>query len=364
MTEKSDLETRWVIGMMSGTSMDGIDAALIQTDGERVFQMSSTISHPYEDEFRSDLRAILRTREETDETREIEQRLTRTHIDAVEALIRQTDISRSEISLIGFHGQTINHVPEENFTWQIGDAALLARETGLPVIYDFRSADVAAGGEGAPLAPVYHAALAADIPKPVVFLNVGGVSNVTFIDAKGQLLAFDTGPGNAFMDDLVLAETGEAYDYDGRIARQGRVDQGCLEALLDHDYFDRKPPKSLDRYDFTAKAVRALAFPDQIATLAEFTAVSIARALDHLPARPANWLVCGGGRHNSYLMERLRSHLPGQVKSVDEIGCDGDMIEAQAFAFMALRCLRKLPISFPGTTNAPRPMTGGRLQNP
>lgn len=364
MTEKSVAEPCWVVGMMSGTSMDGIDAALIQTDGVEIFQDGASISYPYDEAFRTRISSILRATEENAEIRHVEQELTRHHIDAVEALIGKSGLLREEISLIGFHGQTINHIPEKQFTWQIGDAALLASETGIPVIYDFRGADVAAGGEGAPLAPVYHAALAQDLPKPAVFLNVGGVSNVTFIGEGGELLAFDTGPGNAFMDDLVLAKTGEAFDRDGQIAAQGRVDQDCLEKLLSHEFFDRKPPKSLDRYDFSADAVAGLEFADQIATLAEFTIQSIKHAVAHFPDQPQCWLVCGGGRRNSHLMSRLQESLPGKVQAVDDIGVNGDMIEARAFAYMALRSHRGLPISFPGTTNAPRPLTGGRLQNP
>ena len=227
----------------------------------------------------------------------------------------------------------------------------------------FRHADVATGGQGAPFAPVYHQALARDVPGPLVVLNLGGVANVTFISGNSDemLLAFDTGPASALLDDWVRRHTGAAFDEDGRIAGSGAVDAGALATLLAHPYFDQAPPKSLDRNAFSLAAVAGLGLADGAATLAAFTVDSIARAREHLPAPPVRWLVCGGGRHNATLMAGLRGVLGVPVDPVEAVGWDGDALEAQAFGFMAVRSLRGLPLSFPGTTGVPRPMLGGEV---
>ena len=352
------------MGLMSGTSMDGIDAALIRTDGEEVSECGPSLSLPYEPSFRDRIKALLGLRTPTEATRAVERELTLRHADAVAALIEKAGIPAAEISVIGFHGQTINHVPEDRFTWQLGDGALLAGAVGRPVVYDFRSDDVAAGGEGAPLAPVYHAALARSLEKPVVFVNIGGVSNVTYVAGAEDLLAFDTGPGNALMDDYIQERTGRSFDDKGACAAGGAVDRGILAEMMDNAYFRRKPPKSLDRNDFDREAVAPLGLEDGLATLAAFTEASILRSLDHFPEPPRQWLICGGGRHNETLMAMMRKEFPGRVDPVEILDLDGDMIEAQAFALMAVRSQRGLPISFPKTTNAPRPMTGGRLVHP
>ncbi|RED53647.1 anhydro-N-acetylmuramic acid kinase [Aestuariispira insulae] len=354
----------WAIGLMSGTSMDGIDAALIRTDGEKVFDFGPALSIAYEQPFQDRIRAVLGLRETNDTVNALEEEITLKHADAVKALLEKAGISAAEVAYIGFHGQTINHVPSDRFTWQLGKGALLARETGIPVVYDFRSQDVAAGGEGAPLAPVYHGALALGLEKPVVFVNIGGVSNITYVGSDGGLIAFDTGPGNGLMDDLMLEVAGQAYDEAGKTAAKGQVDRAVLSELMDHPYFRRKPPKSLDRHDFSKDPVEGLALEDAMATLAAFTKTAILRAMDYLPERPRTWLICGGGRHNATLMGMMRRKLPGTVEPVDLLGLDGDMIEAQAFALMAVRSARGLPISFPKTTNAPRPLAGGHLVKP
>ncbi|HET6610081.1 MAG TPA: anhydro-N-acetylmuramic acid kinase [Rhodopila sp.] len=351
------------IGLMSGTSLDGVDAAWIETDGQGIQGFGPTLTIPYDDALRRDLRAILGVAPELapGDARllDVERRLTVVHAQAVKAVGQVADV-------IGFHGQTILHQPDRRRTWQIGDAAMLAAETGLPVAFDFRSADVAAGGQGAPLAPAYHSALARELPKPVAVLNIGGVANVTWIGEDGAMLAFDTGPGNGPLDDWVERHIGERFDRDGALARSGRVDTAVLHYLLAHPYFGQIPPKSLDRLDFAASlaasGVNALSAEDGAATLAAFTVQAI--VCSPLPAAPRRWLVCGGGRRNPILMEGLRQALGVTVDPVDTLGWDGDALEAQCFGFLAARVLAGLPLSFPGTTGVPSPMAGGRVARP
>ena len=349
---------RRVIGLMSGTSLDGIDVALIDTDGETRVVAGPSGTVPYDDALRQRLRSVLGG---VGEVVAVERALTEAHGDAVRAFLARHAISG--VDLIGFHGHTILHRPHEGRTWQIGDGALLARLTGIDVVCDFRSADVAAGGEGAPLVPLYHAALAAGLEKPLAVLNIGGVANVTWIggDALDEILAFDTGPGNALIDDWALAHTGRPVDLDGALAAAGRVDAGHIARFLAHPFFDRRPPKSLDRDDFVAWMPRGLGAADGAATLTEMTAAAVARAEEHFPAPVQRWLVCGGGRNNPKLMRTLALRLGAPVDPVAVVGWDGDALEAQAFAYLAVRSAAGLPLSLPRTTGVATPTTGGRL---
>jgi anhydro-N-acetylmuramic acid kinase len=348
------------IGLMSGTSLDGVDAAWLETDGERIASFGPTLTIPYDARLRSDLRRLLgiATILEPDDRRlkSAAARLTDYHVRAVAMLQREAD-------LIGFHGQTILHQPDRQRTWQIGDADELAWRTGLQVAFDFRSADVAAGGQGAPLAPLYHAALATDIEKPVAILNIGGVANVTWVGPDGSLLAFDTGPGNGPLDDWISKHTDLPYDKDGTLARSGRVSSVVLAVLLADPYFQRAAPKSLDRLDFAATLAKSgledLSPADGAATLVAFTARAVAAG--QLPVKPKRWLVTGGGRRNPAIMDALRDALGVPVERVETLGWDGDALEAQCFGFLAARVARGLPISVPGTTGAPQPIAGGRL---
>jgi anhydro-N-acetylmuramic acid kinase len=295
---------------------------------------------------------------------EVERELTERHATAVQLLLGRAGRAAKEIGLIGFHGQTILHEPDQRRTVQIGDGALLARRTGIDVVNDFRSDDVAAGGQGAPLAPILHDALAAGLERPLAVLNLGGVGNVTWIgDAldEPRLLAFDTGPANALIDDWALRHTGRALDRDGVLARSGQVDEALLQTWLQHPYFALPAPKSLDRDAFRAFMPDGLSAADGAATLTAFTAASVAKALALLPRPPRRWLVTGGGRHNPVLMSALRERLSAPVEAVESVGWDGDALEAQAFAYMAVRAKAGLPISFPGTTGVPQPLTGGKL---
>jgi len=384
---------------MSGTSLDGVDAAWLDTDGESVTAFGPTLTIPYDDGLRRDLRTILDAAPVLSQAdpglASAVARLTECHVRAVKALDRPAD-------LIGFHGQTILHQPDQRRTWQVGDAALLARETGTPVAYDFRSADVAAGGEGAPFVPVYHAALARDLPRPLAVLNIGGVANVTWIGPRGigprgidprgigprsigprgidprsngpaaigtlvgggeELIAFDTGPGNGPLDDWVARHTGQPFDHGGALALSGHADSAVLGRLMAHPYFARPAPKSLDRLDFSralaVSGLDALTAADGAATLVAFIAASVAASV--FPAPPRQWLVTGGGRHNPAIMAALRTTLGVAVEAVETVGWDGDALEAQCFGFLAARVARGLPLSFRGTTGVPMPMPGGRI---
>jgi anhydro-N-acetylmuramic acid kinase len=348
------------LGLMSGTSMDGIDAALIETDGGELLRPVAFVARPYEPEFRARLASAV-SAGAADAALEAE--LTRKHAEAAEALLAESGIAAAKVSLIGFHGHTVFHAPAERRTVQIGDGALLAKLTRIAVVNDFRSADVAAGGEGAPLVPIFHRAIAGPLEKPVAILNIGGVANVTWIGQAGALLAFDTGPGNALIDDWALAHTGRPVDEGGSLASAGRSEEGILAELMADPYFTRRPPKSLDRNHFrSAPAMLAGLGPeDGAATLTHFTAAAAAAALAHLPEPPRRWIVTGGGRRNPALMSALAGRLGKPVDPIEAIGWDGDAIEAQAFAYLAMRSRKGLPISFPETTGVPRPMTGGRF---
>ncbi len=343
---------------MSGTSLDGVDAALIETDGERVASFGPSLTQPYEAGLRGRLRAVLGQVQAPDD---LVRDLTEAHARAVEALLAQAGLAARDIDIVGFHGHTIWHRPKDGVTVQIGDGAALARLTGIDVVNEFRRADVAAGGEGAPFAPLYHRALARDIDRPVAVLNLGGVANLTWIADDGALMAFDTGPGNGAIDDWMAAQTGRPYDADGALAASGTVDAAVLARLLDNPYFDRPAPKSLDRLEFGADAVAGLAAADGAATLTAFTAAAVARGAALFPAPATRYLVTGGGRHNKALMAALAAALAAPVAPVESAGWDGDALEAQAFAFLAVRSLRDLALSLPETTGCAHPTTGGRL---
>ncbi len=357
-----DFGTFWTIGLMSGTSLDGIDAALLKSDGEKVLAFGPRLTLDYDDDFREALRATLGGKEPV---QAVERALTLRHAEAVAQLIAKAGIERSEVALLGFHGHTIFHAPDQGRTWQIGDAALLAQETGIDVVADFRSRDVSLGGQGAPFAPLFHAALSRDLEKPLAVLNIGGVANVTWIaksdadDVESNLLACDTGPGNALINDWVERHTGQAMDEGGMLAKVGKVNKAALDAMLDHDYFALALPKSLDRDDFDPSPVEGLSLEDGAATLTAFTSSAVARVVPQLPQAPGRWLVTGGGRHNPTLMDMLSDELGVPVEPVEAVAWDGDALEAQAFAYLAVRSRLGLPLSLPGTTGVKQATTGG-----
>jgi anhydro-N-acetylmuramic acid kinase len=356
---------------MSGTSLDGIDAAILTTDGETVAVPGAALSVPYDARARTMLHEALAAArdyrpgtEPAPEIAKADKLLTDAHADAVRALLAKAGLRPSDVAYIGFHGQTVLHRPAECFTWQIGDGQALADAVGIPVVSRFRQADMSAGGQGAPFVPLYHLVLARGMARPVAVVNIGGVANVTYVGADDSLIAFDTGPGNAALDDWAMKHAGEPMDRNGHLARAGAVNATVLAAMLDHPMFDRKPPKSLDRFDFSMTMVEGLSAADGAATLTAFTAAAIARAAEHFPQRPERWIICGGGRHNPALMDELRKRLGGPVLSAEDAGWRGDFLEAEAFAYLAVRSARGLPLSLPSTTGVPRPMPGGTLDRP
>lgn len=355
------------IGLMSGTSMDGIDVALLETDGENTVHRGPVMSAPYTPAFRASLtRAVADAAGLTDRHARpgclatVEQELTELHAQALLRFIGEHMLQPGAIDVVGFHGQTVLHAPAAALTVQLGNGPALADRVGINVVYDLRAADMEAGGEGAPLAPVYHRALAARLPdRPAAFLNLGGVGNVTWIGRDGDLIAFDTGPGNALIDDWMQQRCGEPRDEGGRLAAQGRVHEDYVRQYLRHSFFGAPPPKSLDRNAFRLDLVDGLAAADGAATLTAFTAAAVSAARAHFPEQPAVWAVCGGGRMNKTLMGMIAASVENAVVPVEAIGVDGDALEAEAWAYLAVRALKGMPITFPGTTGVRRPTAGG-----
>ena len=357
---------------MSGTSLDGIDVAALRTDGQRVLGSGASTTYAYEPAVREAIRAVL-GETDRDWLAAAEAAVTAAHARAVADFLAQHAIPPADVAVVGFHGHTVHHDPDAGLTVQIGDGAALAAALGIDVVFDFRTADMRAGGQGAPLVPIFHDALASGLERPLAVLNIGGVANVTYLGPQahpGQsggpgeerpMLAFDTGPGNALIDDWMRRHTGSALDAGGAMAAGGTVDAARLEAFLALDWFRRPPPKSLDRNSFPLSLTDGLSPADGAATLTEMTAAAVSAAVRHMAVPPRRWLVCGGGRHNRSLMERLRRRLQAPVAPVEAVGWDGDALEAQAFAFLAVRRLRGLAITTPGTTGAARPMPGGRI---
>ncbi len=387
------------IGLMSGTSMDGIDVALIDTDGENIVRRGPTATYPYSDTLRKQLRAGLleaagleRRDQRPGRLRLLEQYLTDLHIDAVGRFFEDYWVDPSEVQVVGLHGHTVLHRDDERLvvlprasggvttehrtgaaqrrhyktTVQLGDGMRLAQMIGIDVVYDLRAADCAQGGQGAPLAPVYHRGLLSGRlePRPIAFVNLGGVANVTWIGRDGALLAFDTGPGNGMIDDWMLKRTGHPCDPDGRQAAQGQVREDYLNRYLARSYFGEPPPKSLDRDAFALELVDPLSTSDGAATLTAFAAKALAKAREHFPEQPALWVVAGGGRHNKTLMSMIAGLVENAVVPAEAIGVNGDSIEAEAWAYLAVRSLKGLPITFPGTTGVRQPTRGGVLAKP
>jgi anhydro-N-acetylmuramic acid kinase len=385
-----------VIGLMSGTSADGVDAALLRTDGQMLAEAGEGLFVPYDDALRADILALMRG---VGDSEKVAKSITDVHIQAVNALIKKANVSRETIPLIGFHGQTIRHAPHEGITVQIGEPARMAAELGIPVVADFRTNDVKHGGQGAPLVPFYHAALAHSLPKPLMVVNIGGVSNATWIgeeqaesrpcvashgeperserggavagavrpplhEVLPNLIGFDIGPGNALIDDWVFKHTGKRCDEDGELAACGVADNSVVREFLRDPYFLLDAPKSLDRLHFAA-SVHALmdgkgfSLEDGAATLTHMTAATIALSFGAVPANPRQVLICGGGRRNPTLMGLLKACVNAPVAAVEEVGWDGDMLEAQAFAYLAARSVQGLPLSLPTTTGVNQPVTGG-----
>ena len=367
-----------MLGFMSGTSLDAVDMAVLDTDGETIFGFGPAGERKLSPQTRAlveaataDARAWPWDAPEPESFAPAAKAVAEEHLQAARAFMAGHGLKASDLALVGFHGQTVWHEPPsqtraEGRTVQLGDAALLARGLGLPVAFDFRTADVAAGGQGAPLAPAYHDAIRrySGLAAPVAVLNLGGVGNITLAAADGTLAAFDTGPANGMIDLLVQTRTGARLDVDGALARAGQVDEAVLAAYLDHPYFRSRGAKSLDRYAFSLDGVAQLSLEDGAATLTAFAAATVALGVAACAERPDQIVVCGGGRRNPVLLEAIRRRVAMPVTTAEDQGWRGDAIEAEAFAYLAARTLRGLPISFPGTTGVAAPITGGRIVRP
>ena len=366
-------EFRSAIGLMSGTSLDGVDVALLTTDGETIGEFGPARTYPYAEADRVIFRRAFQEALSLNDRNarpgvlgEADALITTRHAEAVERFMADFGIDRREVAMVGFHGQTVFHEPARALTVQIGDGQALADRLRVPVVWDFRAADMASGGQGAPLAPVYHQALAekAGLGGPVVFLNLGGVANITFVGSDGALIAFDTGPGNSLLDDWTLARTGKPFDADGRLAAAGSPSETQLKAFLSHPYFSEPPPKSLDRNAFSLATLADLSDADGAATLLQFTARSIAVSVQHLPDTPRAWYASGGGRHNGSMMRAIAETLGAPLAPIEDLGFDGDATEAQAFAYLAVRAVDRKPLSFPLTTGVSKPLSGGVVSQP
>lgn len=368
------------IGLMSGTSMDGIDLAIVRSDGENALERGPSFFVPYEAVFRQriaagleEAKAIIRREERPGTLAELEREITERHADAVAQFLAGEARNWGQPGLIGFHGQTVLHRPHLGLTMQLGDGRLLAARTGLPVVYDMRANDMFHGGQGAPLVPAYHAALARTLPQPfagkypVVFVNIGGISNITYVGEKGDPVAFDTGPGNTLIDQWVSREGGVPFDAGGAIASEGDVITPVVERYLDNPFFAKPGPKSLDRNDFTLEDVGGLELADGARTLANVSAEAILKSADHMPETPRLWIVCGGGRKNPHIVGDLRigaRRAGAEVILAEDAGFNGDATEAEAWAYLAVRAERGLPLTFPTTTGCGEAVTGGLITRP
>lgn len=363
------------IGLMSGTSMDGIDAALVRTDGEEIVERSAMGFYPYSNAAQNLLKQALEDAKSLDARdqrigclEEAEHLITNLHIEAVNAFLKDNNLAASQIDVLGFHGQTILHRPDEALTVQLGDGERLAKATGIDVVYDMRANDMKYGGQGAPLVPIYHKALAASLLSeymeklPVVFVNIGGISNITYIGE--ELIAFDTGPGNALIDQWVQAQAGIPYDQGGMIAAEGNINIKLANQYLESPYFDKELPKSLDRNDFLPPNSNQASVEDGARTLAYISAAAIMKSVQHLPDIPKLWILCGGGRHNPHIvsdMQKLAKETNSTVIKAEEAGFDGDAMEAEGWGYLAVRNLKELPLTFPKTTGCKMPVTGGKF---
>jgi anhydro-N-acetylmuramic acid kinase len=365
------------IGLMSGTSMDGVDSSIIETDGQKILDFKQNHFKEYPGWLKLKIRKLISDIQSDNfpkinklediskldfeilsYIKEVEKDITKLHVQTVEELIISANLRPKEVDVIGFHGHTIDHRPQDKFTWQIGDGDYLAKQSKIKVVANFRENDIKLGGQGAPLLPLYHKAVINEKYYPACVLNIGGVSNITYID-ENNLIAFDTGPGNALIDDIIFEATGKHFDEEGKVAKTGSVNNEFLNFLCGNLYFSKKPPKSLDRNQFALQVKKLLnnkfsseSFANKVASLSEFTVQAVLKSVEHLPQKPKNWFVCGGGVHNKYFMERFKSLLEVDFYKINKANksLNPDFIEAQGFAFLAVRSLLKLPLTFASTT--------------
>ena len=361
------------IGLNSGAALDGVSAALLRTNGEDVIEVGSSRFFPYDRDMKIALRraekAALEHRDGAADIGKASKDVTDFHVVAVDEFLNAAGLKRTAIDIVGFHGHTIFHRPKRTpesagRTWQIGDGRVLAEETKIDVVNGFRDADISAGGEGGPIASIYFAALAKSLEPDgaVGVIDLGRISSVTYVpktDSPLDILAFDAGPGAALIDEWVALKTGEPMDFDGELARSGKVHSDILRMMLLNPYVRRKPPKALEKSDFKIEAVLNLSVADGAATLTALTAACIRASLPHLPAAPNDWIIVGGARRNLALTDAIGMALDADIHTAESLGWRGDDLDAQAVAYLAVRSLRKLPLTYPRTTRTPRPTLGG-----
>jgi anhydro-N-acetylmuramic acid kinase len=358
------------IGLMSGTSSDGIDASIIKSDGENEVHFIGNFFLAYEENVKIKIRSLKEKinlisdlNKNKLEIATLEREITLLHAKTVDLITKKNKIDKSKIDLIGFHGHTIFHNFAEKKTIQIGDGKLLAQLTNSNVVNNFRENDINNGGQGAPLVPIFHKLLQnkLDLKKPILIVNIGGISNVTYIGQEKEIVSLDTGPGNCLIDKILQlkSKNKKQFDKNGAIAFSGSIDKNILESYLNDPYYDSLPPKSLDINDFSISPLRSLSLEDSVSTLSELTALTIVNSLSFFSVKPKKIILCGGGRKNKYIFERIKqlSNIP--TNNIDEYNINGDFIESQAFAYLAIRSFLKKHISFPETTGVSRPSTGG-----
>ena len=360
------------IGLMSGTSSDGVDASIIKSDGETEVHFIGNQFTPYREEVKAKIRnlkdkinLIIDLEKNKSEIKTLEREITLIHAKSVNLIIEKYKLNKTKIKIIGFHGHTIFHSFQEKKTKQIGDGRLLSQLTNLDVVYNFRENDINNGGQGAPLVPIFHKLLQKKLKfkTPLLFVNIGGISNLTYIGNEKEIISFDSGPGNFLIDKILQLKTNNQiqFDKDGLIAFKGSINKNILDSYLDDPYYESSPPKSLDVNNFSLGLVRGLSLEDSLATLSELTSLTIVNALNFFNLKPNEIILCGGGRKNKYIHERIKKLSNILTNNIDNYKVDGDFIESQAFAYLAIRSLLKKPISFPGTTGVLKPTNGGNF---
>ena len=358
------------IGLMSGTSCDGVDASIIKSDGENEVHFIGNYFLPYEETVKSRIRSLKEKinlisdiEKNMSDLNNLKKEITFIHAKIVDLIIEKFELNKSEIDLIGFHGHTIFHSFKDKKTKQIGDGRLLSQITGLNIVYNFRENDIRNGGQGAPLVPIFHKLLQIKLRLkiPLVFLNIGGISNLTHLDKDKKMTSFDTGPGNFLIDKILQIKSNDKiqFDEDGKIAFEGNVNRNILDSYLNDPYYEFSPPKSLDVNDFSLSPLRSLSLEDSVATLSELTSITIVNALNFFSSKPIEIILCGGGRKNKYIFERIKKLSNIKISNIDNYKINGDFIESQAFAYLAIRSFLKKPITFPETTGVIRPISGG-----
>jgi anhydro-N-acetylmuramic acid kinase len=348
------------VGLMSGTSGDGVDAALLDTDGENKIGFLGGFTLPYDDDLRGRLLEASQHDVPLSEVLRIEKEVSEHHVEAVKRLLAEHPKLAKKVEIVGFHGHTVRHSASEGITMQIGNPWILSRDLQLPVVSDFRRCDIAGGGQGAPLVAMFHRALFSSEPRPTVVLNLGGVANVTWLGENDEIIAGDTGPGCGLLDEWAQTMADLPHDRDGHLALAGEVDWETVEQALDSPFFGRPLPKSADRFDFDHVDVSPLGVESGAATLCAVTAEAVYRAVQKLPAMPQRTWVTGGGVHHPFLMKLLGERL-GELQNVSKFGLNPDTLEAECFAWLAVRQQRGLPLTIPETTGCAKPMCGGSM---